>query len=413
VGLSLAVSVACNERPGDAKRPDRDVALGAGRAALSSGVSSPTGRTDARRSPEAAALWRRWQQSGVLRAAVSLPVPRAALEANATGRDGGVAASDDAALVDAGAPDSPAPSAGADAGAAGDDGAPHPGANEGSAPTAPLPADIVARSQLPFHGVSGGEIISARAVWRRLKQSLAICLGEQHDNPFHHNLQRRVLERLAALERRDPARRGELAVGYEMFQRPFQQPLDEYMRGALSEESFLEQTEYAARWGADLALYLPLFEANLAQGLPALALNAPTELTRQIGREGLESLPPELSALLPELDLDDTEHRQFIFGLFGLSVDDPAAASLENIYRAQVTWDETMAQTASEWLAGAEERRVLAFAGSAHCHESAIPRRLERRTGIDMLSVALVLESELEAFPGDYTGYELLIVLEE
>lgn len=165
--------------------------------------------------------------------------------------------------------------------------------------------------------------------------------------------------------------------------------------------------------GADLALYRPLFEANREQGLDALALNAPTELTRAIGRDGIESLTPELAAELPELDLDDAEHREHVFGLFGLTPDDPAAASLENVYRAQVTWDETMAQTASEWLTADDDRRVLAFAGTAHCHESAIPRRVTRRTGIEMLSATPVLASELAAFPGDWAGYELLIVLED
>lgn len=325
-------------------------------------------------------------------------------DAGASEADAGATAIGDVA-ADAGLPSE------ADAGA--DDTALHPGIEDPAEPPPPLPADIVEQSSLPFHGVSDGEVISARSVWRQLKHSRAICLGELHDNPFHHNLQRRVLERLAARERARPAWRGALAIGYEMFQRPFQEPLSRYVQGELEEPDFLAQTEYAQRWGSDLALYRPLFEANREQSLPALALNAPTELTRAIGRDGLESLSPELQALLPELDLDDAEHREHIFGLFGLTPDDPAAASLENIYRAQVTWDETMAQTASEWLTGDDGRRVLAFAGTAHCHETAIPRRVTRRTGIDMLSVAPVLESEYEAFPEDWQGYELLIILED
>lgn len=316
-------------------------------------------------------------------------------------------------LGDAGAPAEGEPAASADAGAAGDDGALHPGIEDPAPPPAPLPEDIVADSRLPFHGVVDGEEISARSVWRTLQRSRAICLGELHDNPFHHNLQRRVLERLGELQQDQPERRGELAIGYEMFQRPFQEPLSAYVRGELSEEDFLEQTQYEQRWGADLALYRPLFEANREQGLAGLALNAPTELTRAIGRDGIEPLTPELAALLPELVLDDAEHRAHIFRLFGLTPDDPAAASLENVYRAQVTWDETMAQTASEWLMGDDDRRLLAFAGTAHCHESAIPRRVTRRTGIEVLSATPVLESDLEAFPEDWAGYELLIVLED
>ena len=317
----------------------------------------------------------------------------------------------DTEVADAGAADAGS-SGGSDAGA-GDDGALHPGIEEPAAPPPPLPDDIVAESRLPFHGLVDGEEISARGVWRRLQQSRAICLGERHDNPFHHNLQRRVLERLGQLQQDEPERRGELAIGYEMFQRPFQEPLAAYVRGELSEADFLEQTQYEQRWGADLALYRPLFEANRDQGLAGLALNAPTELTRAIGRDGIESLTPELAALLPELALDDAEHREHVFRLFGLTPDDPAAASLENVYRAQVTWDETMAQTASEWLTGDDDRRLLAFAGTAHCHESAIPRRVTRRTGIEVLSATPVLESDLVAFPEDWVGYELLIVLED
>lgn len=357
-------------------------------------------------------VWSRWREANP---SLSLLEPvRSAWQALAPADAGtpDAAAESDGSRAAGGASDAGAPGA-ADA-AAPTGGSPvHPGAEVGPEPAPALPDDIVANSELPFHGVVGGERISARGVWRRLVRSRAICLGEQHDDPYHHNLQVRVLEGLARLERARPARRGELAVGYEMIQRPFQAPLSAYVRGELGEAEFIEQTEYQQRWGSDLALYRPLFEANRAQGLEALALNAPTELTRQIGRQGLESLSPELAAQLPELDLADAEHRQFIFGLFGLTTDDPAAASLENIYRAQVTWDEAMAQTASEWLTADDDRRVLAFAGSAHCHESAIPRRLERRTGIGMLSVAPILASELEGAPDAWQGYELLIVLED
>lgn len=363
----------------------------------------------------ARAVLQGWQHGELLNEAHLASGARQALEranggdAGLEPADAGVPATDEAPAADAGFDANAAVNA--DAGA--DDGALHPGAGGTTQPAAPLAADIVARSRLAFHGVANGEPLSTRGAWQRLRHSRAICLGELHDNPFHHNLQRRVLERLARWQHAHPERRGELAIGYEMFQRPFQQPLSAFVSGALSEASFLEQTQYAARWGADLALYRPLFEANREQRLPALALNAATELTRAIGREGLASLTPELRAQLPELVLDDAEHREHIFGLFGLAPDDPAAASLENVYLAQVTWDETMAQTASEWLAGDPGRRVLAFAGTAHCHESAIPRRVTRRTGIEMLSAAAVLRSELEAFPDDSSGYELLLVLED
>jgi hypothetical protein len=80
---------------------------------------------------------------------------------------------------------------------------------------------------------------------------------------------------------------------------------------------------------------------------------------------------------LPELVLDDAEHRAFIFGLFGVLPEHAAEFGLEDVYIAQTTWDETMADSAARWLnASGEGARIAILAGNAHCHESAIPRRL-------------------------------------
>jgi hypothetical protein len=84
------------------------------------------------------------------------------------------------------------------------------------------------------------------------------------------------------------------------------------------------------------------------------------------------------------------------------------------VYIAQTVWDETMADSAARWLsdtgAGA---RILVLAGNAHCHESAIPRRLTRRTGLATTSVSIVLQSELAAPDFSADGYDLLLVLDD
>jgi uncharacterized iron-regulated protein len=199
-----------------------------------------------------------------------------------------------------------------------------------------------------------------------------------------------------------------------MFQRPFQAPLSAFVAGELGEAEFLVQTEYETRWGYDFSLYRPLLEGVSALGAPALALNARAELTRKIGRTGLESLDAAELAELPELVLDDAEHREFIFGLFGVLPEHAAEFGLENVYVAQTTWDETMADTSARHLNDAGPRaRLLDFAGGAHCHRSAIPRRITRRTGEPVLSVHAVFESELS--DGSFTpeGYDVLVVLDD
>jgi uncharacterized iron-regulated protein len=275
----------------------------------------------------------------------------------------------------------------------------------------PLPRDIVEQSALPLYGLEAGVVLTEAQLWDRLAQSRAVCFGEFHDVPAHHYAEARALSELAA---RAGSAGHTFAVGFEMFQRPFQAPLSAFVAGELAEPDFLAQTEYATRWGYDFALYRPLLEGARAHELPALALNMRAEITRKIGRTGVESLEPAELAELPELDLQDQEHRQYIFGLFGVLPEHAAELGLENIYTAQTVWDETMADTSARWLGDTGPgARLLDFAGGAHCHRSAIPRRITRRTGEPALSVHAVFESELA--DGSFTpeGYDVLVVLDD
>ena len=209
------------------------------------------------------------------------------------------------------------------------------------------------------------------------------------------------------------AKEAPLALGMEMFQKPFQAPLTAYVQGELDEAGLIAATEYAVRWGWDFAFYRRVLETARSAALPALALNAPRELTRKIGRTGLESLDEAERAQLPELDLTDAEHREFVFGLLG-AVGHDVQAALENVYVAQTVWDETMAETSASWLAGAGPgARLLILAGAAHCHESAIPRRLTRRSGLEVTSLAVTFASELSTPGFNSAGYDVLVVLED
>lgn len=292
--------------------------------------------------------------------------------------------------------------------------APHPvpeGDAAAPAPAEPLPADVVARAALPIFGLEAGNVLPEAELWDRLAQSPAVCLGEFHDVAAHHYAQARAEAELAA--RAVPAGRV-FGVGFEMFQRPFQAPLSAYAAGELGEAEFLVQTEYAARWGLDFALYRPLLEGARERGLAALALNAPAELTRAIGRGGLEALDEAQLAQVPELVLDDAEHRAFIFSLFGVLPEQAAELGLENVYVAQTTWDETMAETAASWLGEqASAGQLLIFAGGAHCHRSAIPRRITRRTNEPALSTHAVFASELDSGAFTPEGYDVLVVLDD
>lgn len=284
-----------------------------------------------------------------------------------------------------------------------------PSEHEEKAPPAepappPPPDDVVERSALPIRGVrlGDGTALSETRLFNELSRYDVVCLGERHDDPHHHYAELVAIQELA----RRAQHRGEaLGVGFEMFQAPFQSQLDAFSRGRLDAAELRERSEYDTRWGLPFAYYRPLLEAGRDAGLPLLALNARRELSRAVAQQGL-SLPPELERELPELDLADSAHRALFNEL--IAGHPEGHGSPENLYAAQVVWDETMATRASEFLlAFRPVRKLLIVAGVAHCADPAIPSRIERRTGLRVASVRLSTGA-----PDDTRYYDYALVLE-
>jgi uncharacterized iron-regulated protein len=283
-------------------------------------------------------------------------------------------------------------------------------ADPGVVGTLTPPSDVVARAALPLYGLGADGELAEAELWETLASFPVVCFGETHDDAAHHFAQTRAISELAA---RAMGSGLLLGVGFEMFQTPFQTVISSFAAGSIDERQLLEGSDYVARWGYDFAYYRPLLELVRKFMLPALALNAPVELTRRIGDVGLEGLSPEERARLPELDLEDPVHRGYVEALLGAA--HGAEASFEKPYSVQVVWDETMAETASAWLTSTgDTARLIIIAGSGHCHHSAIPARITRRTGLPVLAVSPVLASRLES-PGHPTLelYDTLVVLDD
>ncbi len=279
-----------------------------------------------------------------------------------------------------------------------------PDAEPPAKPAAEPPADIVERSALPIAGLRtrDGKELSDRQLFDELSRFDAVCIGESHDNPHDHYAE---LALLREIERRASHRGEELGVGFEMFQVPFQTPLNAYVKGDIDERALLAGSEYDTRWGFPFAYYRPLLEFGREHGLQLLALNARRELTRSIARGGLDKLSPDLARELPELDMADERHRKAFDHL--MQGHPEGHGSPEHLYAAQVVWDETMADRAAAFLAGAQPaRKLLIMAGRAHCSKPAVPARLERRTA---LRVASVLPSVGK--PADSDGYDYALVM--
>jgi uncharacterized iron-regulated protein len=263
------------------------------------------------------------------------------------------------------------------------------------------------RAALPFQVLRarGGQVVPWDGFIAELAAADAVCIGEHHPSPHDHWAQLKLFR--AVSERARGAGRSP-GLGLEMFQRPFQGVVNDFVAGRIGEAALLSRAAWKDRWGYDWSLYRPIVLYARERGAAILALNTERELTKKVSRQGLAKMAPADRARLPELVLDDPQHRSWWKGIMsgmggahGHSGDenhapekpDPeAAAADERIYAAQVLWDETMADGASKWLAAGARRHIVILAGNGHCHESAIVRRLERRGVKSVVSVRPIVD---------------------
>ena len=273
----------------------------------------------------------------------------------------------------------------------------------------------VAAAGLPFAILDGrtGREVATADFWDRLRAARAVCAGEQHPSPHDHWMQLQIVDHLTA-----PSGRG-LGVGLEMVQQPFQGVLDDWGSKRVDDAAFLARTAWAQRWGFDFDLYRPILALARDRGAALVALNAPSELVKQVARQGVDGLTAADRARLPALELGDAQHRAWFDQVMAAMSDDHGAAhahgpppddkaapaapadadhagapvmpSMDNVYAAQVVWDESMADGAARWLAAGGQRLVI-LAGNGHCHDSAIVRRLGRRGVTGVTSVRPIID---------------------
>lgn len=245
------------------------------------------------------------------------------------------------------------------------------------------------------------------------EQAGVVCLGEQHDASEHHRLHARLVKAWGTAWTTAGAR---VAVGYEMFEASMQPTLTGFSRGDFDYPGLIERSDWQRRWGHDPVAYRPIFESARTLGAEMLALNAERALVRRVAREGLTSLRDEERATLPELVLDDPGHRKFFDAAMGHAAH---GGSPDRLYAAQVLWDESMAARAADWLLSSRTppRRLVIVAGNGHCHESAIPariqRRFERAGRSDLEVVSVLTRTRGGTLPSFATSDYILTVDEE
>jgi uncharacterized iron-regulated protein len=208
-----------------------------------------------------------------------------------------------------------------------------------------------------------------------------VFVGETHDNYAHHLMQ---LEIIRSLHRENP----DLAIGMEMFQRPFQPVLDAYIAGEVDEAGMLAGTEWFDRWIYDYRLYRPILQFAREQGIPLVALNISKEIREKVSGQGIDGLAGQERLQIPrEIDRSDKEYESRLRGVFEKH-DMGKRGNFERFMDVQLLWDETMAEQVASYLQRHPERAMVVLAGGGHLmYGSGIPNRVRRRVPVKTVTV--------------------------
>lgn len=212
-----------------------------------------------------------------------------------------------------------------------------------------------------------------------------LFLGENHATTAHQNLEALTLSALVGSGRR-------VAVGLEMYQRPMQSWLDQWTAGGMEEEDFLLKSNWKEQWGFDFAFYRPVFQAVQMNHLPLEGLNVPRTWVRAVAKGGFAGLPEDAMAQLPnDMFLGNRIHRTVYDALIGgHPMGD--ASMMDNMYAAQVLWDEGMADTALKFTRGWDRGGIfVVIAGSGHVlYKQGINYRVAKRGGGEGVTLVMM-----------------------
>jgi uncharacterized iron-regulated protein len=189
-----------------------------------------------------------------------------------------------------------------------------------------------------------GQFADFESMLATLSRADVVFVGEQHDDPNTHRLERAILEGLAR-------RREGLILSLEMFERDVQEKLDHFRQGHMSETEFLATSRPWPRYATD---YKPLVDFALERKWPIVAANIPRPIASEIAKGGIDVLraksEPDSTwfakeAICPTND----EYFKRFKEVMGAHAN---AEQVELYYASQCLKDETMAESiARAWQA--------------------------------------------------------------
>ncbi|MDR9827398.1 ChaN family lipoprotein [Vibrio sp. FNV 38] len=223
-----------------------------------------------------------------------------------------------------------------------------------------------------------------------------VLVGEWHTHSAIHRFQAELYHQLLLTN-------GKTTLSMEQFSRDKQALVDAYLKGDIGEQFLKHKANAWPNYESD---YRALIELAKYHQQDVIAANAPRTIVHCVSKKGpeyLDSLAQKQRGWAArELDLSDNTYKQNF--LTSMHHGDPSINKRQ--YAAQVTWDETMAESIVDYLKTSPDKQVMHIAGDFHVNQGlGIGRVIERL--VPSLKVVTISPSSADDSASDYTFFVL------
>lgn len=226
-----------------------------------------------------------------------------------------------------------------------------------------------------------------------------ILIGEVHDMKYHHDLQLDLIRSM--FERKVP-----LAIALEMIQSDYQNHLDAWVDGKMTEGEM--RMVFAVNWSPeDWEMYREIFLFARDNRIPMVALNVPLDVVRKVAEQGFAALTPEERKGLPagtSCDLNNPQIAMLRKTFAKVPHHAGHGKMFNNFCEAQTVRNSGMAVTLSRYAGGHPGRRIVTLTGIWHAIKYAVPDQLQRSGS--RLSCTVILPETPQVNSGNATAGE-------
>jgi len=223
-----------------------------------------------------------------------------------------------------------------------------------------------------------------------------ILVGEWHTHPGVHLFQAELFEQLSKGNKRT-------ALSLEQFSRADKHTLNQYVKGKIGEQYLIDNTQAWPNYKSD---YRALIELAKANNSDVIAANAPKNIVTCIGRQGISYLnkldETQRTYIASTIDTSPSDYKQ----RFMASMHHGSPSQNENYYAAQVTWDETMAESIVNYITAHKNTQVMHIAGDFHVKNGEGIARVIKRLAPELNVVWI---SPVKNVQANQTGYQLQV----